>query len=47
LGPKVSAVYLLSKNLSPKVRTFVDFLSDVISSNPYWEEASGMPRKPR
>jgi LysR family transcriptional regulator for bpeEF and oprC len=41
LGPKVSAVYLPSKNLSPKVRAFVDFLTDLISSNPHWDEAGG------
>ncbi|HTJ98763.1 MAG TPA: LysR family transcriptional regulator [Bordetella sp.] len=41
LGPQVSAVYLPSKNLSPKVRAFVDFLSDLIASNPHWDEAGG------
>lgn len=40
-GPQVSAVYLPSKNLSPKVRAFVDFLSDLIASNPHWDEAGG------
>ncbi|WP_198298431.1 LysR family transcriptional regulator [Bordetella genomosp. 8] len=41
LGPQVSAVYLPSKNLSPKVRAFVDFLTDLIESNPHWDEAAG------
>ncbi|WP_233234790.1 LysR family transcriptional regulator [Bordetella sp. LUAb4] len=39
-GPPVSAVYLPGKNLSPKVRAFVDFLSDLISSDPHWDEAT-------
>jgi LysR family transcriptional regulator for bpeEF and oprC len=47
LGPEVSAVYLPSKNLSPKVRAFVDFLTDLIASNPHWDEAGGGLRPPR
>jgi LysR family transcriptional regulator for bpeEF and oprC len=30
-GPVVSAVYLPSKHLSPKVRAFVDFLDDIVA----------------
>jgi LysR family transcriptional regulator, regulator for bpeEF and oprC len=39
-GPRVSAVYLPGKNLSPKVRAFIDFLTDLISSDPAWDEAT-------
>jgi LysR family transcriptional regulator for bpeEF and oprC len=36
VGPQVSAIYRPSKNLSPRVRAFVDFLTEVITNNPYW-----------
>ena len=38
LGPQVSVVYLPSRNLSPKVRAFVDFLDDLIPSDPDWDK---------
>lgn len=37
-GPQVSAVYLPSRNLSPKVRAFVDFLQELIPSDPDWDK---------
>ena len=33
----IYAVYAQRKHLSPKVRAFVDFLSDRITDTPYWE----------
>lgn len=38
IGPQVSVVYLPSRNLSPKVRTFVDFLNELIPSDPDWDK---------
>lgn len=38
IGPKVSVVYLPSRNLSPKVRAFVDFLNDLIPGDPDWDK---------
>jgi LysR family transcriptional regulator for bpeEF and oprC len=37
-GPQVSVVYLPSRNLSPKVRAFVDFLRELIPSDPDWDK---------
>lgn len=37
IGPQVSAVYRPNKNLSPRVRVFVDYLGEIIASNPNWE----------
>ena len=36
----VHAVYPTARHLSPKVRAFVDFLSDWFGSRPYWDETS-------
>jgi LysR family transcriptional regulator for bpeEF and oprC len=38
MGPPVSVLYLPSRNLSPKVRAFIDFLSDLIPDNPCWSD---------
>jgi LysR family transcriptional regulator for bpeEF and oprC len=38
LGPKVSVLYAPSRNLSPKVRAFVDFLQELIPSDPDWDK---------
>lgn len=38
VGPQVSVVYLPGRNLSPKVRAFVDFLRDLIPSDPDWDK---------
>lgn len=38
IGPPVSVVYLPGRNLSPKVRAFVDFLRDLIPSDPDWDK---------
>ena len=38
IGPPVSAVYLPSRNLSPKVRAFVNFLLELIPSDPDWDK---------
>ncbi|MGH8812386.1 MAG: LysR family transcriptional regulator [Advenella sp.] len=38
IGPQVSVVYLPSRNLSPKVRAFVDFLQNLLPSNPDWDK---------
>ena len=43
-GPLVSAVYLPGKNLSPKVRAFVNFLGELIASSPHWDDAPGAGR---
>ena len=37
LEVSIYAVYPQRKHLSPKVRAFVDFLSDRIKDPPYWE----------
>lgn len=37
-GPPVYVVYLPSRNLSPKVRAFVNFLVQEISGNPDWDK---------
>ncbi|MVW70694.1 LysR family transcriptional regulator [Bordetella sp. 15P40C-2] len=37
-GPPVSVVYLPSRNLSPKVRAFANFLIEEISGNPDWDK---------
>jgi LysR family transcriptional regulator for bpeEF and oprC len=37
-GPPVSVVYLPSRNLSPKVRAFSNFLMEKISGNPDWDK---------
>jgi LysR family transcriptional regulator for bpeEF and oprC len=49
VGPQVSAVYRPNKNLSPRVRVFVDYLSEIIASNPNWGGvfASGKPQSLR
>jgi LysR family transcriptional regulator for bpeEF and oprC len=39
-GPQVSVVYLPSRNLSPKVKAFVDFLKELIPSDPDWDRIS-------
>ena len=33
----IAAVYPTSRNLSPKVRVFVDFLTERFSGTPYWD----------
>ncbi|WP_144631051.1 LysR family transcriptional regulator [Bordetella genomosp. 13] len=38
IGPPVSVVYLPGKQLSPKVRAFVDFLLDLIPGDPDWDK---------
>jgi len=38
IGPQVSVIYLPSRNLSPKVRAFVDFLQALLPSNPDWDQ---------
>lgn len=38
IGPKVSVVYMPSRNLSPKVRAFADFLHGLIPSDPNWHK---------
>jgi LysR family transcriptional regulator for bpeEF and oprC len=38
IGPQVSVVYLPSRNLSPKVRTFVNFLRELIPGDPDWDK---------
>lgn len=45
LGPQVSAVYLPSKTLSPRVRSFVDFLGALVATSPFWDEADDGWRK--
>lgn len=37
-GPQVSVLYLPSRNLSPKVRAFVNFLIDLIPGDPDWDK---------
>jgi len=37
-GPQVSVVYLPSRNLSPKVRAFVNFLVGLIPGDPDWDK---------
>ncbi|MDJ0609637.1 MAG: LysR family transcriptional regulator [Kiloniellales bacterium] len=39
--PDVHAVYPASRNLSPKVRVFVDFLAERFGDTPYWERGLG------
>ena len=39
--PSVHAVYPASRNLSPKVRVFVDFLAARFGEPPYWDEGIG------
>lgn len=36
-GPLASVVYLPNRHLSPRVRTFVDFLADCIPPEPAWD----------
>jgi LysR family transcriptional regulator for bpeEF and oprC len=43
VGPQVSAIYRASKNLSPRVRVFIDFLSELINENPHWSGARRLP----
>lgn len=38
LARAVYAVYLPSRNLSPKVRAFIDFLIARFGPEPYWDE---------
>lgn len=38
IGPQVSVVYLPSRNLSPKVRIFVNFLRELIPGDPDWDK---------
>ncbi|SHH38039.1 LysR family transcriptional regulator [Pollutimonas bauzanensis] len=38
IGPQVSVIYLPNRNLSPKVRAFVDFLQGLLPSNPDWDK---------
>ncbi|GAA5233894.1 LysR family transcriptional regulator [Verticiella sediminum] len=38
IGPAVSVVYLPSRNLSPKVRAFVNFLAELIPGDPDWDK---------
>ena len=35
---EITAVYPASRNLSPKVRVFVDFLAERFGGTPYWDE---------
>ncbi len=37
-GAAIHAVFPASRNLSPKVRVFVDFLAERFGSEPYWDE---------
>ena len=37
----IHAVYPTARHLSPKVRAFVDFLSDWFGAHPYWDESTG------
>ena len=37
-GPLASVVYLPSRHLSPRVRTFVEFLADCIPPEPAWDQ---------
>jgi LysR family transcriptional regulator for bpeEF and oprC len=46
LGPKVSALYRPSKNLSPRIRVFLDFLTDMIAAYPHQDDF-GTLRTPR
>jgi len=34
----INALYLHRKHLSAKVRTFVDYLYDILQPIPYWDE---------
>ena len=36
--PSVHAVYPAGRNLSPKVRVFIDFLAARFGETPYWDE---------
>ncbi|MFQ5773456.1 MAG: LysR family transcriptional regulator [Kiloniellaceae bacterium] len=40
-GAPVYAVYPASRNLSPKVRVFVDFLAERFGPTPYWDQGLG------
>jgi LysR family transcriptional regulator for bpeEF and oprC len=40
VGPQVSAIYRPNKNLSPRVRAFIDFLSELVNANPHWSGSS-------
>ena len=44
-GPLASVVYLPSRHLSPRVRTFVDFLADCIPPEPVWDRLLAGPTK--
>jgi LysR family transcriptional regulator for bpeEF and oprC len=44
LGPPVSAIYRPSKNLSPRVRAFVDFVTEIITANPHWDDLGSTGR---
>lgn len=36
-GPTVSVLYLPNRHMSPRVRTFVDFLGDLVPPDPPWD----------
>ncbi len=38
-GPAVSAVYLPTRHLSPRVKAFLDFLATVVPAEPAWDRA--------
>jgi DNA-binding transcriptional LysR family regulator len=40
-GIDINAVYPANRNLSPKVRVFIDFLAARFGPRPYWDEGLG------
>lgn len=38
VGPKISLVHTSTRNASPKIRAFVDFLKDLLPSYPDWDK---------
>ena len=38
----IHAIYPASRNLSPKVRVFVDFLAERFGPEPYWDRGLGL-----
>lgn len=38
IGPQVSVIYLPNRNLSPKVRAFVEFLQELLPPDPDWDK---------
>jgi len=45
LEVSIYAVYPQRKHLSPKVRAFIDFLSEQINDPPYWEPGPVSPAR--